>query len=189
MVRYSVDCTFKTTGDWMINAKTRLMCPSWLTCVTTGGDAPYAIATELHGADLNAHLKPIIRTPIVTQVREALEGNEGVNFFLALCAVFGELVPRSRAAINTDILSTPTPNEPAPFYVHNCVLPGVFENDAYGVVLNRRLMIFNGKGIVASLCWCLYIMKMIGTPHARDAAEYVFLHDAVSDSNPYAKYL
>jgi hypothetical protein len=189
MVRYAVDCTFKTTGDWMINAKTRLLCPSWMTCITAGGDAPYTVATEIHGPALNDMLKPTIRTPIVAQVRTALDGNEGVDSFLALCAVFGELVPQSRVAINTDVLSIPGLNEPTPFYISNCVLPGVFTKDAYGIMLNEHVRVFNGRSIAAALCQCLHAMKIVGTPQARDAAEYVFSHEAVSDSNPYAKYV
>jgi hypothetical protein len=189
MVRYAVDCTFKSTGDWMINAKTRMLCPPWLTCVTAGGDAPYGIATELFGAALNEQLKPTIRTPILTQVRSALEGNEDIDSFLALCAVFGELVPQSRVAINTDVLSAPALNQPAPFYMSNCVLPGVFHKDAYGIVLNRHVLVFNGHSIAAALCRCLFVMKAIDVPQARDAAEYVFSHGAISDSNPYAKYV
>lgn len=188
MVRFSTDCTFKITGDWMINAKTRLLCPSWRTCITAGGDAPYSIATELFGANLNEKLKPVIRTPILTQVRNALEGNEDVDSFLALCAVFGELVPQSHVALNTDVLSAPVRNRPSPFYISNCLLPGVFGKDAYGVILNRHMLVFNGRSIEAALCWCLFVMKTTKIPEARDAAEFVFSHDAISDSNPYAKY-
>ena len=188
MVRFSADCTFKITGDWMINAKTRLLCPPWRTCITTGGDAPYGVATELFGAELNDKLKPVIRTPILTQVRNALEGNEDVDSFLALCAVFGELVPQSRVALNTDVLSAPVRNRPSPFYISNCLLPNVFGKDAYGVILNRHMRVFNGLSIEAALCWCLFVMKITKIPEARDAAEYVFSHEAIGDSNPYAKY-
>lgn len=189
MVRYAVDCTFKSTGDWMINSKTQLLCPAWLTCVTAGGDAPYAVATDLHGASLNDKLKATIRTPIQTQVRNALDGSEGPDAFLALCAVFGELVPKTKFALNNDVLSAPDVNVPAPFYVRNCILPGVFTKDAHGIALNGRLMIFNGRGIAPALCRCLYMMTVVGRPQAHDAAEYVFSHDAISDSNPYAKYV
>lgn len=184
---FSHDCTFVATGDWMIDARTTTLCPAWMTCVTDGDEAPYPVAAELHGPELNELLRPVIKVPITEQL--SAEVDDGASAFVSLFAVIRELVPSTPVAINAEIFHHVGTEVPVPFFLNGLDLPGVAVGVAscHGFLIGRLLHVYNGRGVLDTATDWLYAMWITG--NAADAAEYVFAPDQLSDGNPFYKYL
>ena len=183
---FAHDCTFTATGDWMINARTTLLCPGWATTVTDGNQAPYTVATEIHGAELNNLLRPMIKTPIHEQLSEGIDDNP--DTFVAMYAVIRELVPSTPVAINGEIFHHIGTSVPVPFYLRNFSLPGITgTTDAcHGFLIGQLMHVSNGNGILDAATDWLYAMWLTG--NAPDAASFVFEPEKMSDGNVYEKY-
>lgn len=186
--RFSGDCTFAVTGDWMLDAKTTLLCTPWKVCITDGNEAPFKVAAAEHQERLNEMLRPIIKVPITMQLAEILPVDDSDNAFIVLIALMQELAPGTRVAINGDIFYHTGCKHPVPFYLKGFPIPNLLEADCYGIILGRCLLIYNGRGVYQMATEWLYLAMITGYPGAEDAANFVFGGAAVSDGNPLLKY-
>jgi len=187
---YSKDCTFRATGDWMIDAKTTLLCPPELTSVVRGADAPYTIASKIHGIELNDHLRPTIRTPLADQTDQALtiSENESSAAFVALATAYGELVPGAPVLINAEVCQRGNDQPPSLFMTSQCTLVAGVPASAYGVVMGSIMIVYNGRGLLKALTDCLHALDAWGFEPAVDAHQFVFKPQTMGDANPLAKY-
>lgn len=183
---FSHDCTFVATGDWMIDARTTLLCPAWQTCVTDGNEAPYTVASSLHAGALNDLLRPVIKTPISEQLSAAVD--DGATAFVSLYAVLREIVPATPVAINAEIFNHVGTQVPVPFFLNGFDMGGVIDPvpSCHGFMVGRLLHVYNGRGVLDAATDWMYAMWITG--HAADAAEFVFSADQLSDGNPFYKY-
>lgn len=190
MTAYSKDCTFRATGDWMIDAKTTLLCPPQLTAVVSGADAPYEVASHVHGAELNDLLRPIIRTPVQEQVETALSdpSNESIDAFVTLATIFTELVPGAPIALNSGIFQRGADQPPTLFLTSNCPLIPGLPGSSYGVIIGTTVVVYNGRSILRAILECLYAIRIWGFQPADDAHQFVYNSDCMGDANPLAKY-
>lgn len=188
MERFSGDCTFSVTGDWMIDTKTKMVCSAWKTCITDGNEAPFKVAAAEHQERLNDILRPIIKVPIATQLTEVLLVDDSDDAFIVTMALMQELAPGMRVAINGDIFYHVGCKHPVPFYLKNFPVPGLLITTCYGVILGRGLLVFNGRGVYQMVTEWLYLAMITGYTGAEDAANFVFGGGTVSDGNPLLKY-
>lgn len=186
MHRFSRECIFSVTGDWMIHAKTAAVCPAWQTCVVDGNQPPFKVAAALHGAELNNILGPVIRMPLHERVEIIGAVEDSVDAFITVATILQELAPNTAAAVNGDVFHHAGTVHPVLFYLMNWRLPGVVAGTCYGIALGSLLLVYNSRGVFHMAADWLYLAMVTGQPGAQDLASFVF--GTPSDGNPYLKY-
>lgn len=190
MQAYAPDCTFRATGDWMIDAKTVLLCPPQFTAVVAGADAPYTVASSVHGENLNELLRATIRTPLPDQLQLALDspGNESSDAFVAIATLLSELVPGISVVVNAELCQRGPDSPPSLFMTSQCALADTMPESSYGVVVGSSTLVFNQVGIVKAALACLYASHKWGLASAADAYQFVYADEEMGDANPLSKY-
>ena len=188
--RFAKDCTFRASGDWMIHTLTTLLCPAWSTALLEGGQAPYKLASELYGKEFNDMLRPTISTPLEELVQNALKPDAADTHltFVVIATIVKELAPKTRIALNMDVVYHAKCTTPVLFYITDATIADVVSQSCYGFLLGGVLHVYNDHGIINLFIDWLLLMYLSDSSVTADLASFVFDTHNMSDANPLAKY-